>query len=166
MKRLTKAEDVDVLVALAFEREKNALEILRAYVRRLYKSAQRARGASVEIPASVRELMFEVFINGEPRAKPGPKPTTSGQRNTTIASLVMWVSKAYGFPIYGNAEHRGNPNAPMTALRLVGEEAGLDELTVEEIYVGRLAMLKRSARGPVNLARSAGDDRPARARPR
>ena len=43
------------------------------------------------------------------------------------------MSQDFGFPKYGNPERRGNADAPMSACRLVAEELGLSERTVEEI---------------------------------
>jgi hypothetical protein len=116
------AADIDVLVALAFDGDKKALNVLRASLRLQREQAIFDGHASLTIPPSVRELMFEVFLNGEPRAKTGPKPTRNGQRNTSIALMVKWVGEGFGFPIYGNIDGRDNPDAPMSAIRLVGEE--------------------------------------------
>ena len=145
-------EDIDVLVDLARVGEKKALKIVRTRMRHLhkeaYKKALREGRTVLMVPTSVRELALEVFIYGEPHAKSGPKPTTNGLRNTTIALLVKWVNEGFGYPVYTRVEHRGNPDAPMTAFRLVGDEVGLDERTVEDIYSGCKKMLDRSARGP------------------
>jgi hypothetical protein len=45
----------------------------------------------------------------------------------TIALLLKMVKRDFGFPEYSNPEHRGNPDAPMSACRLVAEETGLSE---------------------------------------
>ena len=60
-------------------------------------------------------------------------------RYTTIAVLVKTVSEDYGFPEYTPPEDRGNPDAPMSACRLVAEELRLSERRVEEIRAERKA---------------------------
>lgn len=136
-------EDIEVLVELARMGEKKALEIVRAHAEHLHQEALRTGRVSVEVPTSLHELALEVFIYGPPKGKSGPKPTRNSLRRTTIALLVKWVCKVFRFPIFANVEHRGNPDAPMTALRLVGEELGLSERTVEEIWIERKEMATR-----------------------
>ena len=67
---------------------------------------------------------------------------TKGEYAITL--LVETVSQDYGFPEYSNPQHRGNPDAPMSACRLVAEETGLSERRVEEIWGDRKAsVIKR-----------------------
>ena len=54
-------------------------------------------------------------------------------RNSIIDRLVKRISRDYGFPEYPpNPEDRHDPDAPMTACRIVGEESGFSERTIEE----------------------------------
>jgi hypothetical protein len=131
--------DIEILVALAREGDKDALEILRTY-------ARGARHASMTVPADLHEFVWEWFIDGPPKAKSGTNPKATGLKYLTIALLVNKVNQDYGFPEYRNSEHRGNPDAPMSACLLVGEELGLGERTVEEIWADYKAMVTRRRR--------------------
>jgi hypothetical protein len=82
-------------------------------------------------------------IGCAPKAKSGTSPKDTDLKYTTIALLVKIVSRDYGFPEYSNPEHRGNPDAPMSACGLVADELGLSERTVEEIWADRKAMVTR-----------------------
>jgi len=48
--------------------------------------------------------------------------------------MVKIVHADYGFPIYGNAEHRGESDAPLSALRLVADELSMTERAVDRIW--------------------------------
>jgi hypothetical protein len=135
------AADVETLVALAREGDKDAREILRKY-------ARGARAARMNVPTDLHEFVWEYFIDGPPKAKTGSSPKDTGLKYQTIALLVKIVSGDYGLPEYSNPEHRGNPEAPMSACRLVAEELGLSERTVEEIWADRKAMVTRPRRPP------------------
>ena len=124
--------DADELVALAREGDKDALEILREH-------AHGARRAGMHVPASLHEFVWEFFIDGPPKAKPGTAPKDTGLKYQTIALLVKIVSKDYGFPEYRNVEHRGEKSGSMSACLLVAQELGLEERWVEEIWGDRKA---------------------------
>lgn len=132
--------DVERLVELAREGDKDALEILR-------KHAAGARRAGMNAPRALHEFVWECFVDGPPKAPSGPSPKDTGLRNTTIALLVKMVHEDHGFPVYPRAEHHGDPTAPPSACRLVAEELGLGETWVAEIWDDRKAMIARS-RGP------------------
>src|SRR5262245_58780539 len=87
--------DVDTLVALAREGDKDALDILR-------KHARGARGARMNVPLSLHEFVWEYFIDGPPRAKSGLSPKDMGLKHQAIAVMVKIVSQDYGFPEYRN----------------------------------------------------------------
>src|SRR5262249_38708554 len=123
-------ENIDVLVALAREGDKDALEILRKY-------ARGAARAGMEVPLELHEFVWEFFINGPPKAKSGSSPKDTGLKHKTIELLVKIVSQDYGFPEYRNPEHRGREGGPMSACLLVAQETGLKERTVEEIWAER-----------------------------
>jgi len=135
------AENIETLVALAREGDKDALEILRKYARGAARSG-------MKVPTDLHEFVWECFIDGPPKAKPGAGPKDTGLKYNTIALLVKIVSQDYGFPEYDAPEHRGNSEAPMSACRLVGEELGLDPRRVEEIWADRKASVMRPRRPP------------------
>ena len=124
--------EVDTLVALAREGDKDALEILR-------KHARGASGARMNVPQSFHEFVWEYFIDGPPPAKSGLSPKDMGLKHLTIAVMVKIVSQDYGLPEYRNAEHRGEESGPISACQLVAQELGLDERWVEEIWADRKA---------------------------
>jgi hypothetical protein len=126
------AAEVDTLVALAREGDKDALEILRKHAR----GASRAR---VNVPWSFHEFVWECFIDGPPAAKSGLSPKDMGLKHLTIALMVKVVITDFGFPEYRNAEHRGEKSGPISACLLVAQELGLDERWVEEIWAERKA---------------------------
>jgi hypothetical protein len=133
--------DIGTLVALAREGDKDAVEILRT-------NAEGARRAGMKVPTDLHEFVWEWFIDGPPKAKSGPSPKDSGRKRLTIALLVKMVKGDFGFPEYSNPEHRGNPDAPMSACRLVAEETGLSERMVEEIWGKRKTLVTRARRPP------------------
>jgi hypothetical protein len=124
--------DVDTLVGLAREGDKDALDILR-------KHARGARGARMNVPLSLHEFVWEYFIDGPPPAKSGLSPKDMELKHQTIAIMVKIVSRDYGFPEYRNAEHRGEKCGPISACLLVAQELGLDERWVEQIWADRKA---------------------------
>jgi hypothetical protein len=124
--------EVNTLVALAREGDKDALEILR-------KHARGASRACMNVPRSFHEFVWECFIDGPPPAKSGLSPKDMGLKHLTIALMVKIVSQDYGLPEYRNAEHRGARSGPISACLLVAQELGLDEHWVEEIWADRKA---------------------------
>jgi hypothetical protein len=135
------AEGVEMLVALARGGDKDAVEILR-------KHARGARAASMGVPIDLHEFVWEWFIDGPPKAKSGSNLKDTGLRHLSIALLVKKMIDYYGFPEYGNSEHRGNPDGHMSACRLVAEELGLSARTVEDIWSYYKAMVTRPRRPP------------------
>jgi hypothetical protein len=123
-------EEVDTLVALAREGDKDALEILRKHAR----GASRAR---MNVPRSLHEFVWEYFIDGPPKAKSGSSPKDMELKHQTIALMVKIVSQDFGLPEYRNAEHRGEKSGPISACLLVAQELGLSERSVEEIWAER-----------------------------
>jgi hypothetical protein len=124
--------EIDTLVALAREGDKDALEFLR----------KRARGASrarTNVSQSFHEFVWEYFIDGPPPAKSGLSPKDMGLKHLTIALMVKIVSQDYGFPEYRNVEHRGKKSGPVSACLLVAQELDLKERWVEEIWAERKA---------------------------
>ena len=124
--------EVDTLVALAREGDKDALEILREHAR----GASRAR---MNVPQSFHEFVWEFFIDGPPPAKSGLSPKDVGLRHLTVALMVKIVSQDYGLPEYRNPEHHGVRSGPISACLLVAQELDLDERWVEKIWADRKA---------------------------
>jgi hypothetical protein len=122
--------EVDTLVSLAREGDKDALEILR-------KHARGAGGARMNVPRSLHEFVWECFIDGPPPAKSGLSPKDMGLKHVSIALMVKIVSQDYGLPEYRNPEHRGEESGPISACLLVAQELDLDERWVEEIWADR-----------------------------
>jgi hypothetical protein len=115
------------LVKAAREGSSDAIDLLKEYGRK-------ARDEGREVPRELWEFVFEWFLDGKPAAPRGTSTMETDLRKQTIAVLVRVVHEQFGFPVYANSEHRGNPDGPMTAPRLVGEEIGLSKRTVEDIY--------------------------------
>jgi predicted NBD/HSP70 family sugar kinase len=128
--------EVDTLVALAREGDKDALDILRKY-------ARGARRASMNAPQSLHELVWELFIDGPPPAKSGKSFKDTGLKHLTIALMVKIVVKDYRLPEYRNAEHRKSKSGPISACLLVAQELGLKERWVEEIWADQKAIALR-----------------------
>jgi hypothetical protein len=125
---------IEVLVMLARAGVKNARAILQ-------DRGRDAACSGVNVPRCFHEFVWECFIDGPPKAKSGPGPMDIGLKHLTIALCVKIVSQDYGLPEYCNSDYRDNPDAPLTACRLVAEECGLDERTVEEIWGEYKAMV-------------------------
>jgi hypothetical protein len=81
--------DVDYLVALAREGDKDALEILR-------KHAHGARRAGMCVPASLHEFVWEIFIDGPPKAKSGTSPKDTDLKYQTFRVLAKILNKDTG----------------------------------------------------------------------
>jgi hypothetical protein len=120
-------ESIERLVELARAGDKDAVEFL-------LNRGRVARSLGVTIPTCFHEFVWEWFLDGPPKASPGSSPKDTGLKHLTIALLVKLVSKDHGFPEYGGPDQRGDPNAPMTACRLVAEELGLSESWVIRIW--------------------------------
>jgi hypothetical protein len=133
------AEIVEMLVALAREGDKDAVEILRDHARAI-------AGTDEIAPRCFHEFVWEWFIDGPPKAKPGSGPKDTSLKELAIAMLVDMVSRDYGFPEYRSVEHRGQKTGPMSACLLVAEELELSERWVEEIWGDRKEMFLRQRR--------------------
>src|SRR5262249_22432958 len=118
-------ESIEKLVELAREGDKDAAEIL-------VNRGRVARSTRAKVPDCFAELVWEWFLDGPPKAKPGSNPKNLGLRNLIIDRLVKRISRDYGFPEYTPPEHRDDSDAPMSACRLVAEGLGIKERTVEE----------------------------------
>ena len=116
-------QKIEIVLAAARKGDRDALEILREHV----------RGNGHSLSDDLHAFILQCFIDGAPKASPGAKPKDTLLRDQMIAMLVRFVNVTYGFPIYRNAEHRGEETGPITACRIVGEEVGLSEDRIEKI---------------------------------
>jgi hypothetical protein len=132
-------ENVETLVALAREGDKDALDLLREYARGA------RRHEHLKVPRAFHEFVWDFFVDGPPPAKSGVNPKDVGLKHLTIALLVRMVTRDYGFPEYRNPEHRGVKGGPISACLLVAQEIGLEERTVEEIWADRKASVLRAS---------------------
>ena len=127
--------DIEILVALAREGDKDALEILRTY-------ARGARHASMTVPADLHEFVWEWFIDGPPKAKSGTNPKDRPEGLDHRAARCEQGEPGLAFPEYRNSEHRGNPDAP-TASLAGRRRTGAGERTVEEIWLTKAMVTRR-----------------------
>jgi len=134
-------ESIERLVELARAGDREAAEILQT-------RGRVARSLGVPVPTCFQEFVWEWFLDGPPKGNPGSNPKDSGLRYNTIALLVKMVIEDYGFPEYAAPEHRDDPDAPMSACRLVAEELELGERWVEEIWADRKETVTRPRRPP------------------
>ena len=107
---------------------------MRRHARQWHLDALNAARPVVEVPNSLLQLLLEMFIYGPPKTKRGTSPKDTALKYQAIALLVKMVSQEHGYPEYTHPEHRGERDAPPSACRLVGEELGLSERWVEEIW--------------------------------
>ena len=128
------AEDIGVLVDLARDGDKDALEIVRQYVRGLRKYARESGLSVMQIPLCVTELALEILTDGPPKTQAGPDPRDTALRYQTLAGLVNRVSLVHGFPEYTLPGRRDEADVPMSACRLVAQETGYSESAVEKAW--------------------------------
>jgi hypothetical protein len=131
------AAGVDLLVDLARDGDREALDILRKHARGWHQDALNDKASEVKVPNSLLQLLFEIFIYGLPKAKRGTGPKDTALRYQAITVLVRFVSENFGFPEYTQPQDRDNPDAPLTSSRIVGEEFGLSPRWIEEISASR-----------------------------
>jgi hypothetical protein len=118
-RRHLEVADIDLLVAAAWEGDKDAFEFLRNY----------ARGArqhpNMHVPPDFHALVWECFIDGPPKAKPGTSSKDTDLTYQTIAILVRMVNRDYGFPLH---------NSSVTAISIVADELEMSESRVLKIW--------------------------------
>jgi hypothetical protein len=129
---------IEKLVELAREGDKEAAEFL-------LNRGRVARSLGLTVPTCFHEFVWEWFLDGPPKATPGSNPKDTGLKYKTIALLVKIVIKDHDFPEYSAPEWRDDPDAPMTACRLVGEELGLSESWVVKIWTEYKEIVLREA---------------------
>ena len=91
-------EHTDRLIHGAREGDKECIEVLRDRGRDL-------RSLNLGIPASLLHLAWDVFLDGDPKGRPGPKPYDKQTRDEIIAGMVRVLVEDYGF--LGHARRGG-----------------------------------------------------------
>jgi len=132
---------IEKLVELAREGDKDTIEILQ-------NRGRVARSTRARVPDCFHEFVWEWFLDGPPKAKPGSNPKDTGLKKLTIALCVKIVSQDYGFDEYTSPGRRDDPDVPLSACRLVGQELGISERYVEEIWAEYKEMVLRSPARP------------------
>jgi hypothetical protein len=127
------AQGPEFLVAVAREGSPQAVELLREY-------ARGASRAGILVPASFHEFVWEWFIDGPPKALPGPKSQdTEVLRDPIIVALVKVVSKTFGL-----SPTRNDATRKMSACGIIADEisklgiATLSERGVKDIWDHRI----------------------------
>jgi hypothetical protein len=131
-------ENVERLIGAAREGNADALEILREY-------ARGARQTGTQVPAEFHVFVWEYFVDGPPKAPPGPKLQDSLLRDMIVVSLVKVVEE-FGFPVYRNKSRHNAKIGPFSACAIVAQELRLGESTVEAIWGDGKANVGRVSR--------------------
>jgi hypothetical protein len=119
-------QDVERLVAMAQEGDPDALEVLREH-------ARGARKAGMKVPDDFHTFVWEYFIDGPPKAPPGPKPQDNLLRDIIIVSLAKIINEEFGLQLYRNKDRHDSEDSPLSACAAVSLEFHLGESSVEEI---------------------------------
>ena len=110
------------LIEVASQGDTDALALIRERGR-----LARARGESV--PQELHAFVWDIFLDGEPRRRPGRSPKDRVLRNQLIANLVKIVSTEFGINPY-RAEGKGI--RPPSACSIVADELGKVDKSVTE----------------------------------
>jgi hypothetical protein len=132
-------ENVERLIGAAREGNADALEILREH-------ARGARQTGMQVPTEFHVFVWEYFVDGPPKAPPGPKLQDSLLRAMIVVSLVKVVSEEFGFPVYRNKSRHNAKIGPFSACAIVAQELRLSESTVEAIWNDGKANVGRVSR--------------------
>jgi hypothetical protein len=123
-------ESIEKLIELARAGDSEAAEIL-------VTRGRVARRLGTPVPACFNEFVWEWFLDGPPKGNPGSSPKDTGLRYQALALLVFKMSWEHGFPEKTPSDRRDDPDAPMSACRLVAEEFELSESWIEKIWEER-----------------------------
>jgi hypothetical protein len=124
--------DVPDLVDLARDGDKDALDRLRDYARGVRRAIPEI--PSLDIPRELLGFTLEFFIDGQPKARPGPSPRDTTLRNRLVVSLVKIVNEEFGFDVHRNEDLRNSNEGTLSACAIVADELGLGESNVEDIW--------------------------------
>ena len=124
------------LIEAAREGHSDATELLR-------ERARAARQTGERVPDELHAFVWEMFLDGPPSKRPGPKPEELLLRNMLITGLVAVVVDEFGFAPT-RARTAKSKDAPPSGCSIVAEElcsrklpplnVPLDEGGVEDVW--------------------------------
>ena len=122
-------QNLDRVIGAARQGNADALAILREH-------ARGARRSGMNVPDDFHAFVWECFIDGPPKAPPGPKPQDTLVRDMIIVALVKVLSEEFGLKPHRNKEFHDSKTSPFSACAIVAQEMGLTigEKRVEEIW--------------------------------
>lgn len=123
-------QSTERLIEAASEGDGDALDLLRV-------RAREARLTGAEAPHAFHAFVWECFIDGPPKAPPGPSPKSYVLRNMIVPGLVKALHEEFGLPLQRNTEHRDKKTGPLSACALVAQELGMSESTVADLWAKR-----------------------------
>ena len=141
--------DIDRIIEAAYEGDPEALWALKARAR-----AMRSTGATA--PASLWLFVWECFLGGEPKGRPGRKPYDFLTRDMIIAATVKILVEEFGFPATRGTASK-DKSSTVSACQIVAEELPgghkIGEDAVEAIWKdspakARMGKARKEARGP------------------
>jgi hypothetical protein len=132
---------IEELIEGAREGDPKALEVLRARGRAL-------RGSGATAPREFHLFVWECFLDGYPKGRPGPKPYDHLTRDMIIAGMVKIIHEEFGFSATRN-EASKDKSSIVSACQIVAEEAPkslfLTEEVVEAIWKASAAKARMEA---------------------
>jgi hypothetical protein len=131
-RRIMEKAPIEFVIASARDGNKDALAILR-------ERAREARRTGENVPTEFHVFVWEHFVDGPPKARPGTKPTETGLTYLTIALLVKRVHDYFGFPL-----DSGN----VSAISIVADGLGMSDSRVRAIWGDWGKMFKAGQKRP------------------
>jgi hypothetical protein len=132
------------LIEGAREGDPAALEVLRERGR-----AMRASG--MVVPPELWLFVWECFLDGFPKGRPGPKPYDNLLRDAIVANTVKILVEEFGFPATRNAASK-EKSSTVSACQILAEEAVkslmLSEDGVEAIWKDSAAKAQMERQQP------------------
>jgi hypothetical protein len=122
--------ELDVVLAAAREGDKEAIGVLRERGRAM-------RSSQAIVPDDFHTFVWELFLDGAPKGRPGPKPYDLMTRDMIIAATVKILAQDYGYsPTRGEAAKQAS--STVSACQIVSEELPKghkrSEAEVEQIW--------------------------------
>lgn len=125
------SQGLELLLAIAREGDPDALEFLRDYARGARKAT--GTGMKMKVPDDFHAFVWDYFIDGPPKGRPGPKPQETLARNIIIKALVPVVSEEFRLNKTRDKSRHDTKDSPLSACAIVAQEMNLSEGNVEEI---------------------------------
>jgi hypothetical protein len=88
----------------------------------------------MNVPDEFHAFVWEYFIDGPPKAPPGPKAQDTLLRDMIVVVLVKIVNEDFGFQVHRAIEHHGSKTGPFSACAIVAQELHLGESNVQDIW--------------------------------